>query len=327
MKVFISRIIPKAGLEILQKAGLEITQYTGNTDIPQQELIDICQKQDMLLSVGNNTIDRHFLQSCKNLKGIALMSAGYDRVDIPTATLLGMPISNTPNVLSRATADVAFLLMLAVSRNAFYMYETIKKKEWGFFEPTANLGVELYNKTLGVFGLGNIGTELAIKCKAAYSMPVIYHNRKPNVKAEKILDTKYVSFNELLVQSDVLSVHANLSDETRGIFNSSSFSKMKKSAIFINTARGGLHNEHDLIAALQNEDIWGAGLDVTNPEPMAPDNPLLTIRNVCVLPHIGSATVETRAKMAIAAANNIIALMEGKPMPQVIDRAVYAKHH
>lgn len=326
MKIFISRIIPKAGLEILQKAGLEITQYTGNTDIPQQELIDICQKQDMFFSVGNNALDSKFLHSCKNLKGIALMSAGYDRVDIPTATSLGIPISNTPNVLSRATSDVAFLLMLAVSRNAFYMYETIKKREWGFFEPTANLGVELYNKTLGIFGLGNIGTELAIKCKAAYNMPVIYHNRKPNANAEKLLDAKYVSFDELLAQSDVLSVHANLSDETRGVFNSNIFSKMKKSAIFINTARGGLHNEHDLIAALQNEDIWGAGLDVTNPEPMAPDNPLLTMRNVCVVPHIGSATVETRAKMAITAANNIIALMEGKPMPQVIDKAVYTKH-
>ena len=326
MKVFVSRVIPAEGIKILQEAGLEITQYPGKTDIPQYELIEICREHDMFLSVGNNVINSHFLHSCSHLKGIALMSAGYDRVDIPAATSLGIPISNTPNVLSRATSDTAFLLMLAVSRNAFYMHETIKKKEWGFFEPTANLGIELYNKTLGVFGLGNIGTELAIKCKAAYNMSVIYHNRKPNKTAEKIVGAVYVSFDELLAQSDVLSVHANLSDETKGVFNKDAYSKMKHSAIFINTARGGLHNEFDLTTALQKGEIWGAGLDVTNPEPMDADNPLLTMRNVCVLPHIGSATAETRTKMAITAANNIIALANGKQMPQVIDKAVYNQY-
>ncbi|MCC6288742.1 MAG: D-glycerate dehydrogenase [Chitinophagaceae bacterium] len=323
MKVFISRIIPQEGIAILQNAGLELTQYSGKTNIPQDELINICKQHDMLLSVGSNKIDSRFLHACKHLKGIALMSAGYDNVDITTATSLGIPVSNTPNVLSKATSDVAFLLMLAVSRNAFYMYETINKKEWGFFDPTANLGIELYNKTLGVFGLGNIGTELAIKCKAAYNMTVIYHNRNRNESAEKMLGARYVSFDELLAQSDVLSVHANLSDETREIFNKAAFLKMKDSAVFINTARGGLHNEQDLTEALALKKIWGAGLDVTNPEPMQPGNPLLNMCNVCVLPHIGSATVETRANMAITAANNIIALMHGKAMPQVINKQVY----
>ncbi|OJY83623.1 MAG: D-glycerate dehydrogenase [Sphingobacteriales bacterium 40-81] len=324
MKVYISRIIPKEGIEILQNAGLEITQYSGKTEIPSTELIAICNKHDLFLSVGNNTIDRTFLEACKHLKGIALMSVGYDRVDIAAATALGIPISNTPDVLSKATSDTAFLLILAVSRNAFYMHDSISKKQWGFFEPTANLGIELYNKTLGIFGLGRIGLELAMKCKAAYNMPVIYHNRKPNKEAEKILGAKYVSFDELLTESDVISVHANLSDQTREIFNKDAFSKMKHSAIFINTARGGLHNEQDLTEALEHKKIWGAGLDVTNPEPMAWDNPLLNMRNVCVLPHIGSATIETRAKMAITAADNIVAAMQGKPMPQVIDKQVYS---
>ena len=146
----------------------------------------------------------------------------------------------------------------------------------------------------------------------------------PNKEAEKILGAKYVSFDELLTESDVISVHANLSDQTREIFNKDAFSKMKHSAIFINTARGGLHNEQDLTEALEHKKIWGAGLDVTNPEPMAWDNPLLNMRNVCVLPHIGSATIETRAKMAITAADNIVAAMQGKPMPQVIDKQVYS---
>lgn len=325
MKVFISRIIPKEGIEILQNAGLEVTEYSGKTEISSNELIEICNRHNLFLSVGNNKIDRYFLEACSHLKGIALMSVGYDRVDIPAATALGIPVSNTPEVLSKATSDTAFLLILAVSRNAFYMHDTISKKQWGFFEPTANLGIELYNKTLGIFGLGRIGSELALKCKAGYNMNVIYHNRKPNKEAETFLNAKYVSFNELLMQSDVISVHANLSDETREIFNKDAFSRMKNSAIFINTARGGLHNEKDLTEALEQKKIWGAGLDVTNPEPMAWDNPLLHMRNVCVLPHIGSATVETRAKMAITAANNIVAAMQGKPMPQVIDKQVYSQ--
>lgn len=323
MKVFISRIISDEGIKILQQAGLELTHYSGKTNIPQQELIKICKRHDILLSVGGNKIDSTFLQACKHLKGIALMSAGYDQVDIAAATALGIPVSNTPDVLSRATSDVAFLLMLSVSRNAFHMYETIRNKEWDFFEPTANLGIELYNKTLGVFGLGKIGAELAFKCKAAYNMHVIYHNRTHNENAENTLGAVYVSFDELLAQSDVISVHAGLSNETKEIFNKRAFSKMKSSAIFINTARGGLHNEQDLIGALQNKEIWGAGLDVTNPEPMAPDSPLLYMRNVCVLPHIGSATIETRAKMAVTAANNIVAVMQGKRMPQVINKEVY----
>lgn len=323
MKVFISRVIPEEGIKILQQAGLKLTQYSGKINIPQDELIEICKNHDMLLSVGSNKLDSKFLHASKHLKGIALMSAGYDQVDIAAATALGIPISNTPDVLSKATSDIAFLLMLAVSRNAFYMHKTIQKKEWGFFEPTANLGIELYKKKLGIFGLGKIGTELAVKCKSAYEMPIIYHNRKRNEEAEKLLQAEYVSFEELLKQSDVVSVHANLSDETKEVFNNQAFSKMKSSAIFINTARGAFHNENDLIDALQNKKIWGAGLDVTNPEPMVSDNPLLNMRNVCVLPHIGSATEETRAKMAITAANNILALTLGKPMPQIINKEVY----
>jgi len=154
-------------------------------------------------------------------------------------------------------------------------------------------------------------------------MHIIYHNRNRNEEAEKLLDAKYVSFDELLAQSDVLSVHANLSEQTRGIFDKKAFDKMKPDSIFINTARGGLHNETDLIAALQNNIIWGAGLDVTNPEPMTKDNPLLTMPNVCVLPHIGSATKQTRDAMATLAAQNVIAAAKGEPLPNIINPEVY----
>ncbi len=158
-------------------------------------------------------------------------------------------------------------------------------------------------------------------------MNIIYHNRKPNPRAENELEAKYVSFDNLLAESDVLSVHTNLSDQTKGLFDRSVFNRMKPSSIFINTARGGIHNEADLIEALHNKVIWGAGLDVTQPEPMDRNNPLLFMPSVCVLPHLGSATVETRDKMAIMAAENIIAALHNLPMPQIINPEVYSSVH
>jgi glyoxylate reductase len=325
MNVLITRKIPQKGIAILEEAGCRPTIYTDNKPIRSAELIALCKDHQALLSVGSNKLDQSFFEACKHLKGIALMSVGYDHVDLAAATAHQIPVSNTPDVLSKATSDIAFLLMLSVSRDAFNLHKKIERGNWGFFEPTANLGIELYSKTLGIFGLGRIGIELAQKAKAAYQMEIIYHNRKQNLEAEVALGAKYVSFEELLVNSDVISVHANLSEETKNSFNREAFSKMKRNAIFINTARGGLHNETDLIEALEQEVIWGAGLDVTNPEPMDPTSPLLNLPHVCVLPHIGSATVQTRDQMAIMAAQNLVAALKGDQMPQVINKEVYAK--
>lgn len=166
--------------------------------------------------------------------------------------------------------------------------------------------MELKGKTLGVFGLGRIGMKMAKLCKKAYDMEVIYHNRHPNPGAEKSLNASWVTFEELLTRSDVLSVHSVLSRETCGLFNKETCKGMKPTAIFINTSRGGIHNEPDLIEALLSQQIWGAGLDVTHPEPMAKDNPLLSMETVCVLPHVGSGTMEARNGMSRLAAENII---------------------
>lgn len=322
-KVLITRCISEEAIALIREQGFEVTVYKQHKDLSEIDFITLCQAHTALLSVGPNKIDEKFLKACKHLKGIALMSVGYDRVDVDAATRHAIPISNTPDVLSEATADVAFLLMLAVARKAFYMHKTIARGEWGFFDPMKNLGQQIYGKTLGIYGLGRIGFELAKKAKAAYGMNIIYHNRNRNETAEKELDAKYLSFDALLAQSDVLSVHVNLTQATTGIFDLEAFKKMKSNAIFINTARGTIHCEEDLIAALKNKIIWGAGLDVTNPEPMDSKNPLLNMENVCVLPHIGSATQETREKMAIMAAENMVAALKGRRMPQVINPEVY----
>jgi glyoxylate reductase len=315
MKVFISGNIASVGIKELEENNISITQWKENRQITAEELIEACQDQDGLISVGPNKIDAEFLKACSHLKVIALHSVGYDQVDVAAAKSLNIPIGNTPGVLSGATADTAFLLMLAVSRKAFYLHKKIIKGEWKNYEPTPELGIEVNGKTLGIFGLGKIGLEMAKKCIGAYQMPVIYHNRSRNKEAEKEIGAKYVSFEELLAQSDVLSVHTALTPETKGKFTLNVFKQMKPNSIFINTARGGIHNEKDLIHALEEKMIWGAGLDVTNPEPMDKDNPLLAMENVAVLPHIGSATEETRAAMAQIIVKNILAGLKGEKLP------------
>lgn len=323
MKVFITRRIMDCGLQYLRDAGVEISEWTIKRDLTSGELVEFSSRADALLSAGGNRIDESFLRSAKHLKVISLHSVGYDNVDIPAATALKIPIGNTPGVLSNATADTAFLLILATSRKAFYMHKTIQNGDWGFFEPTVNLGIEIRGKTLGIFGLGKIGFELARRCFYAFGMKIIYHNRSHHVEAERELKAIRVNFDELLEKSDVLSVNTGLTAETKGIFNQLAFSRMKKTSIFINAARGAIHNETDLKEALEKEIIWGAGLDVTNPEPMQPNNSLLLMPNVCVLPHIGSATEETRAAMSLIAAKNIVAGLKGERLPFVVNPEIY----
>lgn len=318
MKVFITRKLLPPGIEVLKNAGVEYEEWQEQRDLTTDELRAYCKSADALISAGPNKIDKAFLEHCSHLKVVALHAVGYDNVDLDAATRLRIPIGNTPDVLSDATADTAFLLMLAVSRRAFYMHRSIAAGNWNFFDPGAHLGTELKGKTLGVFGLGKIGLEMAKRCKGAYAMKVLYHNRQPSASAAEV-DATLVSFETLLATSDVVSVHSALTPETKNKFNAPAFGRMKTSSIFLNTARGGIHNEKDLIEALDNNIIWGAGLDVTNPEPMAPNNPLLSMEQACVLPHIGSATVTARNAMSRLAAENVVAGLQGRPLPHWVN--------
>lgn len=283
-----------------------------------QELVEACQDKDALLSTSLDTIDAGFIEACSHLDIIATFAVGFDNIDVAAATNRNIVIGNTPGVLTDATADVAFGLMIAVARKMFHVHKSIEKGDWKYFIPLKNLGQDLKGKTLGIFGLGGIGYEMARRCRAAYDMEIIYHNRTRNAKAEQDLDATYVDFDKLLADSDVLSVHASLNKATQEIFNQHAFARMKDSAIFINTARGGLHNEPDLIQALEKGVIWGAGLDVTNPEPMHPNNKLLQMENVAILPHIGSSTLHARNEMARLAAENIIEFYRSGKVPHQV---------
>ena len=319
IKVLVTRSFPEAGIELMRKEGFNITIWTEDRPMTQPELIEGALKNDALYCTVTENINKYFLNKCSHLDIISQFAVGFDNIDVTEATRLGIPVGFTPDVLSDATADVAFGLMIAVSRKMFYLHKTISRGEWDYFRPKAGLGIELKNKTLGIFGLGRIGMEMARRCKGAYDMKIIYCNRHRNNTAEGLLGAQPVSFDALLKDSDIVSAHCTLSDDTRGLFDKSAFNKMKPTAIFINTSRGAVHDEHDLTEALRNGVIWGAGLDVTNPEPMQPDNPLLAMENVAVLPHIGSATVETRNKMSEIAAVNIIEFYKMGRVPNIVN--------
>ncbi len=318
-KILVARLFPEIATELLRDAGFDVKTWNKDMPMTQEELIKEAKIHNALFCSSTEKIDRKFLAACSHLEIISLYAVGYDNIDITEATRLGIPVGFTPNVLNDATADIAFGLMIATSRKMMYHHKKILKGHWDYFKPKANLGIELKNKTLGIYGLGRIGLEMARRCKGAYNMRIIYHNRKSNPEAEQLVDARYVDFISLLNESDVISVHCSLNSETKGIFNKTAFSRMKKNAIFINTSRGLVHNENDLIEALKTGTIWGAGLDVTNPEPMHPDNPLLEMENVTVLPHIGSGTMETREEMARLAALNIIEFYKNKRCPHIVN--------
>ena len=324
-KILLSRIFPGAGADLLKKEGFNVTTWTEERPMTQDELIEAALHHHALFSTVTDNLDQTFLRACPHLEIISQFGVGYDNIDIEEATRLGIPVGYTPGAMSDATADVAFGLMIAASRKMFFLHKKIIRGEWGYFDPNGDLGIELKHKTLGIIGMGRIGIEMARRCKGAFNMKIIYHNRRPNLHAEQELDALYVDFETLLRKSDVLSVHCALSHETRGLFNKEAFEKMKPSSIFINTSRGTVHNEDDLFEALKKGIIWGAGLDVTNPEPMNPGNELLQMENVAILPHIGSATIEARNEMARMAAENIIGFYTSKHIPHMVNLSLFSK--
>ena len=324
-KILVSRQFPDIGMKLLEKQGFELTLWEKDRPMHSSELIELSMNHQALLCTLTEKINRDFLEKCSHLEIISQFAVGYDNIDVDSATRLGIPIGFTPDVMTEATADIAFGLMIATARKMFFLHKTIVDGDWGYFKPTGNLGMELRGKTLGIFGMGRIGMKMAQLGKNAYDMDIIYHNRKPDKKAEKDLSATWVSFDDLLARSDVLSAHCALSPETRGVFNGAAFKKMKSTAIFINTARGPIHHEPDLIEALFSKEIWGTGLDVTDPEPMAADNPLLFMENVCVLPHVGSGTIEARNGMSRLAAENIIEFYKTGTLPFAVNPMVLKK--
>lgn len=303
-KILITREIPKHFLEPLHNQ-FEIIQVQDNQHydkILQQNLSDI----SALLCMLSDNINAETISKAHNLKIIANYAVGFNNIDLQQASKQGIIVTNTPDILTDATADLTFSLLLNCARNYQQARNFILNNQWSRWEAKKLLGMELKGKTLGVYGLGRIGQAVARRAEA-FGMNIIYHNR-----SKKNVPYDYVSFETLLETSDVISLHCPLNEQSKLRFSKNEFNKMKTGSIFINTARGEMHNEQDLSQALQDKHLFAAGLDVTNPEPCSPESALLKLDNCYITPHIGSATFAARNGMVKICTENIINVLTGK---------------
>lgn len=308
-KVFVSRIIPAAGLDKV-KAECDVDVWTEQLPPPYEVLTEHVKGVDGLLCLLTDRIDGALMDAAgPQLKVISQMAVGYDNIDITAATERGIPVGNTPGVLTEATADLAFALLLAAARRIVEGAQYIKDGKWKTWEPETLLGADLTGATLGIVGWGRIGQAVA-KRASGFDMRIIAHSRSP-ISDDGV---EQVDFDTLLAESDFVSLHTPLTPETRHLINRDALRKMKRTAILINTARGPIVDQEALYDALTDGTIAYAALDVTDPEPMKPDHPLLSLSNATIVPHIGSASVQTRNRMAEIAADNLLAGLFDKPL-------------
>jgi glyoxylate reductase len=267
---------------------------------------------DAILCTLSDTIDEEVMDAAgPNLKVISSYSTGYDHIDIEEANRRGIYVTFTSDILAEATADLTFALILSISRRIVEADKFVRKKQWKFgWMPNLFLGSDINGMTLGIFGLGRIGSAVARRAKG-FDMKILYHNRHPITHQLHDPITSYVDINKLLKESDFLSIHATLNKNSFHFFNEVNFRKMKKTSFIINTSRGQIIEERALIKALRNKWISGAGLDVYEKEPISFSNPLLRMKNVIILPHIGSATYQVRSKMSRVAAENLLNILNG----------------
>jgi glyoxylate reductase len=278
------------------------------------ELLNGVRGKDAILCTLSDKIDSEIIEAAgSQLKVISSYSTGVDHIDTEEATKRGIHVTSTGDILTEATADLAFALILAISRQITKGYNLVIHKRWRHgWGPHLLLGSDVHGMTMGILGLGRIGSAVARRAKG-FDMDIIYHNRQSrNFQIEEQVEAKYVSIEELLERSDFLSLHCSLNSESYHLIDSSKLKSIKRTAYVINTARGALINEAHLVEALKKRWIAGAGLDVFEKEPVSPKNPLLKMKNVILLPHIGSATFSTRTKMAEVAAKNLLNVLNGK---------------
>ena len=323
-KVFLTRTIAEAAMQQLsQEVDLEV--WEGENPPPHEILLARAAQLDGILTLLTDPIDLPVLEAfAKKGKVISQMSVGFDNIDIVSATRLGIPVGHTPGVLTETTADFAWALIMAASRRIVEANQEVHRGIWRHWGPDILLGLELTGATLGIIGLGRIGQAVARRA-SGFNMRVLYHNPTRRPDLEKSLGVKFAELDDLLARSDIVTIHAYLSKDTRHLFGRENFVKMKPQAILINTARGQIVNPEDLLWALQEKKIGAAGLDVFDPEPIPVNHPLLNMPNVIITPHIASATTQTRVRMAFMAVENLLAGLHGERLPYCANPQVYTK--
>ena len=322
-KVFVARQIPVVGLELI-RGGCEVDVWPERLPPSPEVLRERVRDCDGLVSLLTDKVDAALFDAAPRLKVVSNFAVGVNNVDLAAATQRKIPVGNTPGVLTEATADIAVTLLLAAARRLGESATDAKEGRWLTWEPLGWLGADLVGRTLGIVGMGRIGHAVAKRLHFGWGMKVLYTSRSPKPGIDAELKATAVSLETLLAESDVVSVHADLNPTTKGMFGSPQFAQMKRSAVFVNTARGPHVDQSALAEALRSGTIFAAGIDVTDPEPLPADHELFKLPNCVIAPHIASATVDTRNAMATLCALNLIAGVLGQRLPNCVNPDVYS---
>lgn len=318
MKVFVTRKIPLVGLDLLTSAGHEVIVSEFDRPLTRDELKVKVAGVNAILSQLVDKIDAEIMDAAgKQLKVVANYAVGYDNINVKDAEMRYVLVTNTPDVLTDAVADHAFALMMAAARRVAESDRFSRAGKYTGWQPFLLLGQDVFGKTLGIVGSGRIGSALAARAAKGFGMKILYNDQKPNEALEQELGAKFVSIEDLLKNSDFVSVHVPLLDSTRHMFSTKQFETMKKTAVFVNTSRGPVVDESALVEALKNSDIFAAGIDVWEFEPKLTPG-LAQLENIVITPHTASATVGARANMSRVAAENIIAALKDSVPPNLV---------
>ena len=316
-KVYVTRLLPKPAMERIY-ASCDAKTWEGELPPPREVILENVADGDGLLSLLTDKIDAEVMDKAPRLKVISNCAVGFDNIDIAAATKRGIVVGNTPGVLTETTADFAFALLMASARRIVEGDKLVRAGEWKTWGPMILLGQDVHAATLGIIGLGRIGAAVARRAKG-FGMKTRYFDVNRKLQAEQELGVEFTDLDRVLSESDFLTIHTNLTPETHHLIGAKEFEKMKRNCILVNTSRGPIVDNMALYEALRDGKIAYAALDVTDPEPIPKGHPLLTLQNVIIVPHIASASVATRTKMGMMAADNLIAGLKGEMPPNAVN--------
>jgi glyoxylate reductase len=322
-KVYVTRLLPKDVMERI-RSFCDVVVWDGELPPPRQVLLEQVQNVEGLMCLLTDKVDAELMKKAPKLRVVSNYAVGYDNVDVAEATKRGIIVTNTPNVLTETTADLAFALMMAAARRIVEGDKQVRAGNWKTWGPLTLLGQDIHGATLGIIGFGRIGRAVARRAQG-FGMKSLYYSLNKAEAAEKELDVEYTDLGRLLTESDFITIHTTLTPQTNHLVGAKEFAKMKKTAVLVNTARGQIVDNMALFEALRDGKIAFAALDVTEPEPIPPNHPLLTLNNIIITPHIASATVTTRTKMGLIATDNLISGLKGENPPNVVNPEVLSK--
>ena len=322
-KVYVTRLIPERGLEMV-KEFCEARVWEGELPPPRDVLLKEVREIEGLLCLLTEQVDAELMDAAPKLKVVSNMAVGYDNIDVAEAMQRGIVVGNTPGVLTDTTADLAFALLMAAARRIVEGDRFVRAGKWKTWGPKLLLGHDIHGATLGIIGLGRIGQAIARRARG-FDMRILYYSSHRHRDLEEKLGVEYADLDTLLAESDFVTIHTILSPETYHLIGERELKLMKKTAMLVNAARGPLVDPKALYRALKEGEIAYAALDVTEPEPIPLDDPLLKLENIIVVPHIGSASIATRTKMATMAAENLIAGLKGEMPPHCVNPEVFEK--